>query len=258
MLARILRRFSPPIENLEVPRTDVQATVSAGGAINIFELEAALDACFEKPLRKLRLGKDSQQAQIAEMILKHFRIKWHGEKYFNSTAEHLFGQGERTPAAMVYTSEETLLSDVKMMHTFSYFHYALARKRRMKSSFPERCCGCSSSNLVLHFWEIGIRAAALAYNRRYDHAYVIVPYVLASTGEKGVLLLDPTSDQLTTNKDDRVRNRIMILPPEDWTYITDWYRGANLYPEVIEASSCYGYGYVNYDRFVQEAVNNAS
>jgi hypothetical protein len=142
------------------------------------------------------------------------------------------------------------------IYQFSYAHYIIGRHDRMKNSFPNWCCGYSAENVVSALWEAGIVSAIKVYNNKYDHAYVIVPFVVNVSDTRGVILVDPTSDQLFYRKEKKVRNLVRVITQEEWEYRTDWAQGKNLYPNVVEASACFGGVEKDYGEYLQSAFIN--
>src|SRR3989338_4980601 len=92
----------------------------------------------------------------------------------------------------------------------------------------------------------------------HDHSYVTVPFVLMETGRTGIILADPTSDQLWIAGSRRIRNHMMVLPSKDWEYKTDWRDGENLYPEIVQLSTCHGTEEKDYNQYMENAFNNAA
>src|SRR3990167_4488664 len=90
------------------------------------------------------------------------------------------------------------------------------------------------------------------------NSYVTVPFVLMETGRTGIILADPTSDQLWIAGSRRIRNHMMVLPSKDWEYKTDWRDGENLYPEIVQLSTCHGTEEKDYNQYMENAFNNAA
>ena len=106
--------------------------------------------------------------------------------------------------------------------------------------------------------------------REHDHAYNVLPFVFGENKEEGFIIADPTSDQLF-NGDYRPRNLILVVPKNQWNYITDWKNGANLSPKGDGWSSTFSnlsslrnqpptfsevYEEVDFNHFSQEVFKN--
>lgn len=160
------------------------------------------------------------------------------------------------PSAMLYKDIDDLLSNIFYLYQFSYALYILGKHYRMKSTFPENCCGMASVNLVIALWEAGIVSAVCVVNLSHDHTYISIPFTLEDSKTEGSILLDPTSDQLFYSESKKIRNNVMVKTDRNWLYRTDWRNGANLYPEIVAVGIPTKYEGVSYEKYVKEAWKN--
>lgn len=236
-----------PLElNIEVDQKEVFV-------IDSHSLEQQMDQQLGWTLRNIRLAEGSlEQAEICRRYLRQFANYFPTKNQVDELIAANF-KPHNDPVCMQYVTTADLISDLGVIYQLMYFHYFLGRKESIKNSFPDYCCGIASRNLTLSLWAAGIVAAVSTYNESLDHAYTIVPFVIAETGQAGVILADPTSDQLHDRPSQRVRNYLAVLPPEGWKYQTDWQRGSNLYPEIVQVSSCFGASEKRYHEYIKNA-----
>ena len=223
--------------------------------VDVFALEAAMDKYCGRVLKEILLGERGAHVSIGKNYFNHYSNNYPEPRIYSKVSKKYFGKNLK-PSVMSYASVTELMADVARMYQLSYFHYILGRSNRMKRSFPSYCCGISSRNLILSLWEYGIVASTLVDNPWYDHAYLITPFTINNLGKNGVVLLDPTSDQLTQDPDKKIRNNIKIFPERDWEYGGDWVGGANLYPTIVQISACYGREDVRYEGYFEKAFQN--
>ncbi len=216
-------------------------------------LEALLDDAFGCTLSEIKLGGGKKQVDLSETFIK--RYSNHGfPSSISAFSKELFG-GDQKPSALFFEDVVELFKKTVFMYQFSYAHYILGKHNEMKGKFPDWCCGYSAQNVTCALWEAGVISALKVYNNPYDHAYVIVPFVVG-TSIRGVVLIDPTSDQLFTKKERKVRNLIRIMTSEQWEYKTDWAGGKNLYPDEVEESVCFGNTGNGYEGYLKKAFQN--
>ncbi len=137
--------------------------------------------------------------------------------------------GVSGPCSMNVDSIEELAGHMAAGYQVSHFHYILGKKYDLKGSFPNWCCGTSSRSVVLSLIEFGYPNATYAYSRRFDHGYVLLPFVLEKEGVTGSIVIDPTYDQLW--KRPHGRNAVFIKLGVMWSYRTDWKKGGDLFPD---------------------------
>ncbi len=144
----------------------------------------------------------------------------------------------KVPSSISINTDQELKKVIEHMHKVSYYHYALAKDFGWEKigidkvhKFPEYSCGNASKNVAISLFNDGYISAVEAHDSEDDHAYVILPVIFK--GNKSVIILDPTSDQLFLDKSKKIPNKIFFSKPS-WTYITDWHDGANLYPDQVD------------------------
>jgi len=165
-----------------------------------------------------REGLEQDLAKIDNRILKKFS----GVPGFNS---------------MVVSDQKKLQEHLKIIYEISYLHYAWAKETNMQGNFPLWCCGESTDNVMLNLMNVGYPNATIFHNKRKNHAYIGLPFILGDEREQGFIIIDPTSDQLFHDKKIAPRNNIFIANGSKWTYSADgWERGRNLYPSTTDNS----------------------
>lgn len=233
---------------------DLSVEVDLGSRyVDVETLEAQMDALLGCTLKRMRLGGGKGQVDICQQYVGRYShdIPYHA---LSQVSEACFAEND-APSSMFYEDGDALVKDILTIYQLSYFHYILGKRNKMKGSFPSYCCGQSSKNLITAMWEAGIVAAVIVRSNRYDHTYLAVPFVVKG-GTEGIILVDPTSDQLINDSKKKVRNSIQILPAIGWEYRTDWRGGRNLYPEEVETSSCTDFSEYHYDEFIKTALAN--
>lgn len=225
--------------------------------IDTFALESQMDEMLGWKLSEIGLGQGTPtQARLAKMHLGHFLQNYPDENFVRACIDSNF-EPHSEPVSMMFEDEIQLFNCVGMVYQLMYFHYFLGRHHRLEGRFPSFCCGISSRNLTLSLWETGIFAATSTYDDTDDHSYVIIPYQI-NCGANGVILADPTSDQLHRDKSKKVRNHIALLPPEGWQYRTDWSGGSDLYPRLVQFSSCFAKKSTDYSKYISSALQNGA
>lgn len=132
---------------------------------------------------------------------------------------------------------EELMNHVAIVHELSYNHYVFGKEENLKGQFPNYCCGYSAANLFLTLMEKGYPNAAYFYNSDQDHAYNGLPFSFEDGKTKGFIIVDPTSDQLFTNKNKAPRNNLFVVLGARWEYKTDWAHGTDLFPSPDDNST---------------------
>ncbi len=208
--------------------------------VDTFSWEAKVDKELGWCLAMIGLGEGTpEQIRTCKQSLRFFS---HRNPTENAMCTAL-GSKVTTPSAPQHLQLANLdeLNEVlDLTFRLMYFHYVLGRYSRMKCTFPNSCCGISSRNLTMGLWDHGVSPAVSVYNICYDHAYVIIPFTLESSTETGVILADPTSDQLYWNNKSIRRNSLRVLPLIGWDYRSDWSGGEDMYPRIIQLSTCFG------------------
>jgi hypothetical protein len=232
--------------------------VSAGDstAIDSHQLEAQMDTHLGWTLRDVGLGEGSpEQAETCKRYIKRFLHNCESDSFYRNLVKESFEPYEE-PVCMRYEKLTELEESLGVIYQLMYFHYFLGRNTRMKWSFPSKCCGYSARNLTTALWEAGIAAAVSVHNYSQDHSYVTVPFILTENGRTGIILADPTSDQLWDTESKKIRNHMMVLPSKGWEYKTDWECGRNLYPQFVQLSTCHGHGDKDYHQYMEYAFTN--
>lgn len=134
------------------------------------------------------------------------------------------------PCSLKVSDTKEFETHVLNIYQVANAHYVLGKHDDF--SFPHMCCGSSGRNVAASLWAIGYPSAAYVYDRFDDHGYTIVPFKLAGKTE-GVVMLDPTSDQLWNGLDKQPRNAVSVFLERRWEYKTHWQKGADLYPDVV-------------------------
>ncbi len=169
------------------------------------------------------------------------------------------GSKLKTPSCPQHLQLENmneLYEVLDLTYRLMYFHYVLGKNSRMKRLFPSSCCGTSSRNVTIALWDSGVSPAVSTYNYLHDHAYVIIPFALDENNETGVILADPTSDQLYWKNKSERRNSLQVLPLSGWEYRTDWRGGEDLYPELVQLSTCIGLKEGGYQVYLEHLFKN--
>jgi hypothetical protein len=138
--------------------------------------------------------------------------------------------------SMYLNDRDELWDHISQIYQVMYSHYLLMKNSNgiEAKRFPKNCCGYSSRRILAALFEHGYDNAIYTYNYKYDHAYVALPFVLDEKRlfckTKGIILADPTSDQLWKEDKEKRRNNVTIKLGSKWEYRTDWKGGGNLYP----------------------------
>ncbi|MBT3940780.1 hypothetical protein HOD83_01090 [Candidatus Woesearchaeota archaeon] len=125
----------------------------------------------------------------------------------------------QAPSSMVVKDLDELSRHALLSYYVCYEHYKLGKKLFWNDDFPELCCGPATSNVVLTLIEMGYHNALYAGADK-DHAYCVLPFVMEDTGEKGIILVDPTAEQMWWSNE-KPSNDVRIIFGERWEYKTD-------------------------------------
>jgi hypothetical protein len=133
--------------------------------------------------------------------------------------------------SLLVSSEEELNKHVRRIHSISYAHYVYGANAKMIGTFPKKCCNLSSRNVLLGLLDEGYPMANFAESYVHNHSYNAIPFVL-NQDRKGVIITDPTSDQLWPSlKANQPRNLTFVVPGERWRYISEWSSEKDMYPD---------------------------
>ncbi|MDP7180400.1 MAG: hypothetical protein QF824_03975 [Candidatus Woesearchaeota archaeon] len=130
-------------------------------------------------------------------------------------------EDELAPHAMEVRNVKELEDHMLKAYQVAYANYVRG-KRNYGSSFPDKSCGISSSNVMLSLIELGYTNALFVANSEYDHSYVVLPFVMKDSGYKGVIVVDPASEQLWSEESGKPRNAVFVREGSDWDYKTMW------------------------------------
>lgn len=160
------------------------------------------------------------QFAIGEGSRNEEKVRTMTKKYLTITA----------PCSMVISNTEELWEHMLRAYQIAHFHYILGRKYLLKGTFPHNCCGLSSNNVMLSLQQWGYTNTSRA-STAYDHGYDIMPFVLPEQKLEGVIVIDPTYNQLWSKTD--TRNAVFVKLGIPYQYTTEWAKGANLFPRLI-------------------------
>ncbi len=167
-------------------------------------------------------------------LRRHTRfVHYFGDEDLTSSQAEKLTRGLSGPYSMQVGSLEELARHMDKAYQVSHHHYILGRKNNVKESFtfPDNSCGISARNVTFSLIANGYPNAVYVCSSLRDHAYVTLPFVLGNGKDsvKGVVVVDPTSDQMWDKPGKR--NAVFIKLGTTWEYRTDWLDGANLYPD---------------------------
>jgi hypothetical protein len=116
------------------------------------------------------------------------------------------------PNAKYYDDMTQLEDDLSKIFQISFANYVLSMHSSYSNAgeFPEGCCGPSSRSVMASSIIHGMHnAASVVSSGWYTHVYDIYPFVLGKSELKGIILADPTSEQVN---EDKVHMKILIHP----------------------------------------------
>ncbi|MFO8016872.1 MAG: hypothetical protein R6U32_07270 [Candidatus Woesearchaeota archaeon] len=190
-------------------------------------------------------------------IVRHYRSMMEAyvraeDKVPAGTARDILDENQwmQEPAAARLKNHKELERLALKAYHAMYANYVVCSADRTNKTFPLKCCGESTVNVLMMLWREGIPHAAYASNNQWDHGYVIIPFRTMRPRKEGTIMADPTSDQLW--EDGGPRNAVSVFLKHRmtvrWQYMTDWkkhkdYEGRkNLFPdEVISMLSMHAY-----------------
>lgn len=230
----------PTSGNFQEPEIQ-QDSVGINGNLGSFSIiprvyEADLDRKYGIVLEELKNGKS---ANFQGDLEKNVSFNGGYDHPSDKIRDRILKKYESVPGfcSMDIDTVDELFENVRKIHEISYSHYAWAKETNLEGQFPSYCCGSSSRNVFLTLMEKGYPNSSFVYNSRYDHAYVALPFLLKEVEGKGFVVVDPTSDQLFTNKTNAPRNNLFVVIGDKWVYETDWKSGHNLYPSPNDNST---------------------
>ena len=145
-----------------------------------------------------------------------------------------------SPSSMIIKSTEELEAHILLAYQVSFAHYILGKKIGVKGDpelddieFPYDCCGPSGRNVAISLMLLGYPNAVYAYSK-IDHGYAMLPFVfMRKKRVKGVIIIDPTSDQMWDERVVAPRNLVFVQLGRKWSYNTHWKDESNLYPSHV-------------------------
>lgn len=223
-------------------------------AVSSFDFEEKMDNYFGCEIAKVVPGSLSDKTlKLCRSIVRHYGY-YIDVPFFKDLAKKVFGANYR-PSAMYCHDLANLTETTLQMRQIMYAHYLLGKHNNMKESFPKSCCQASSCTVLAAFWEAGFVSSVIvsAQAREKRHYYIITPFIVGNYNYQGVIVADPTSDQLYTSKSPR--NDVMIEYGK-WKYITDWQDRADLYPNEVRVCTQHGFLRMPYKPYIQQALKN--
>jgi len=147
------------------------------------------------------------------------------ERFSSSEMRNALGENRdiKFPCAFRLNDAEELEEHLEIIYQILHAHYMLGKNVNMLNKFPNDCCGISSSNIMFSALARGYANAVVAGNPIFseDHWFVVFPFVLKN--KEGVILADPTSDQLYPSLNGTApRNLLRVHFGREWTYVTEW------------------------------------
>jgi len=212
----------------ELPKSGIKAYASFSLVPFIYEKEMAeRNGGLDLRVSMLSLSQENEEHYTS--VVPNF---WMNGSYNQKAVDELVEKYEGWPgiSCLDVKSMSELEGIAQQIYQICYANYVLGKKHLLRS-FPQGRCGSSSRSVMLSLMNLGYASTACAYNATNDHMYIIEPFVLGKS--KGVIIGDPTSDQLWDSK--KPRNMVSVVFSTLWEYLSDWKRARNgtqedLYP----------------------------
>lgn len=167
-------------------------------------------------------------------------VPYHMEMHSPDLLKDVVGLAKKHPKpfAKVVKNVKELERDILMTYQIGYAHYVIAKHYGFEygRKFPNGCCGPAGRGCMVTLWTHGFLNAAYAlYGRdifKFNHGYVVLPFVMEEPEFKGVMIMDPTSDQLSKVNGKIRRNLVAIKQGLDWSYKMRflWFPGPEMFP----------------------------
>lgn len=179
---------------------------------------------------------------IPEDDLDHFEeiVPYHrGSHYLGLLSDAVsYSKLFSEPFAKIIKDKSELEKDILKVYQVAYSHYVVAKHygfAKTTSIFPYNCCGLSSRGTTGTLWMHRLLNACSAVYSEIDfvHAYVILPFIMLEPKFNGVIIMDPTSDQLGKNVGEVRRNMVAVREGSTWEYRAGNDSGVNLFPNRI-------------------------
>lgn len=174
--------------------------------------------------------EDPQILSPEEII--HYNARVPGYSLKSKKELNLSGRSAqiKEPCAMLVDNIPQLMQEVGYIYQIAYAHYITAMNEMY--GFPLCRCDESSINIFSSALMLGYPNVACVVDNPNSHVFNVFPFILKDPNIEGVVVVDPTSDQLgddnSPNKEPR--NQIFITEGVHWDNKKYWSSGNNLYP----------------------------
>lgn len=161
-----------------------------------------------------------------------FKSKFDNTGVFTETALEVFANAKKAnyPECISFCSLREMQEHFENIKDITSRLVSWGKKNI--EGFPDLCCGISSW-FLLHELQANGYLAALKFNSMPGrHAYNGIPFSIAETSSRGVIVTDPTYQQLWHSKVGNDK-QTFVLKPDNWRYVTNWLEGTNLVPSEI-------------------------
>jgi hypothetical protein len=143
---------------------------------------------------------------------------------------------EQTKPCSMFVRDFADLDELVLLSYFvAHEHYATYKRINSGTDFPNKCCGYAASNIFCTLLDMGFSNAVYADSNK-GHSYVALPFVMRDSGEKGFIVIDPTSDQMWKNIHGP-RNHTFVIFGDEFEYKTDWIIEKDV-EKVIDGEKC--------------------
>src|SRR3989344_276221 len=180
----------------------------------------------------LDLSSKPKLKRLSEKKLKHYRelVPGFDIRDLEDFSELGLFRGYKKikePCSMLLGDMPELMSKIGEIYQIAYAHYVVAANE--KSGFPNFWCGDSGRNIAASSWVMGFLNAAYVLDDPDDHGYNAFPFTIKEPHTEGVVIVDPTSDQLWESRVGP-RNMILVISGKEWVYKTSRSFGKDLFP----------------------------
>ena len=148
------------------------------------------------------------EEDIESMVLQKVRLNdllYYDKKYYAENKNNqskilkpIIQRFDMVPGtnSMLIKDSKDLFAHINKIYSLSQSHYSWASGVNLGGTFPVNCCNVSSKNLQYAFLDSGYTNVTRFADFFYEHAYLGFPFVFEKTNENGMIILDPTSNQL--------------------------------------------------------------
>lgn len=119
-------------------------------------------------------------------------------------------QHQPSTSSLSIKNRSELELHLSTIHELAYRNYATYKKQNDPKGFPSRFCRRASFDLYLNLFFNGYSNPLFIDPPLSGHAYLGLPFVF-NNKTTGVIIVDPTSDQLSFNDSLFPRNNILLL-----------------------------------------------